>query len=317
MARDMGDRYLRQMSMFRTEHIEQFSSLLATKTDLLPSAKLKLLEARVNGDQRRLHISASRRGKLDEEISKFQPRDNELPAEERLALLSLLMHRYAKRIPQSRLFADDDPEPSRTLNVDSALLQAARLRLMHEFDRPFYFGTDDLCDASSENAEQFLRLAGVLVDASATRMIRRQSEVLSARTQHDLLRSRAAEFMAAWDFPQAPQVQGIVEQIAMRCREISLQPNAWIGAGANAYGIPRSELRKLSAESPELAKTIKYAVAYNALMLIPEYECKNQTWTLFELGGLPILRYGLTLRRGGFIEGTLAELTGFNKELTS
>src|SRR6478752_4917534 len=120
------------------------------------------------------------------------------------------MHRYAKRTPQNRLFAEDDPEPSRTLTVDAAVLQAASLRLLHEFDRPFYFGTEDVCDVSSENAEQFLRLAGVLVEASATRIIRRHSEVLSARTQNDLLRSRAAEFMAAWNFPLAPQVNGLV-----------------------------------------------------------------------------------------------------------
>lgn len=314
MARDMADRYLRQMSIFRGQHIEQFSSLLSTRAEPLPAAKCKELESRVATEQRRLHISASRRETLEAEIANFQPAGEELIADERLALLSILMHRYAKRTPQSRLFGED-PEPSRSLTVDSAMFQAARLRLLHDFDRPFYFGSDDVFDASSENAEQFLRLAGVLVEASATRIIRRQSEVLLARTQHELLRSRAAEFISAWDFPQAPQVQALVERVAKRCLDISLQPNAWIGAGANAYGILHSEFKQLAAQAQDLARTIKYAVAYNALVLVPEYECKNQVWTLFELGGLPILRYGLTLRRGGFVEGTLDELVSFSREL--
>jgi hypothetical protein len=315
MARDMADRYLRQMAIFRGQHIEQFSSLLSTRAELLNATKCKELESRVAAEQRRHHISASRREKLETQVANFQPAGEELSAEERLVLLSILMNRYAKRTPQNRLFSED-PEPSRTLTVDSTMFQAARLRLLHEFDRPFYFGSEDVFDASSENAEQFLRLAGVLVEASATRIIRRQSEVLSARTQHELLRSRAAEFISAWDIPQGPQVQGLIERIARECLETSLKPNAWIGAGANAYGIPHSEFKQLATQAPDLAKTLKYAVAYNALVLLPEYECKNQLWTLFELGGLPILRYGLTLRRGGFVEGTLEELISFNRELT-
>ena len=137
------------------QHIEQFSSLLSTKGELSPAAKVKELAARVAGEQRRLHISALRRQKLEDEIAKFQPGGNELSTDEYLAIVSILMHRYAKRTPQSRLFGDDDPEPSRSLTVDSGVCQAARLRLLHEFDRPFYFGTDDVCDASSENADSF------------------------------------------------------------------------------------------------------------------------------------------------------------------
>jgi hypothetical protein len=73
------------------------------------------------------------------------------------------MNRYAKRIPQTGLFGENaDPDPSRPLAVDSSVFEASRLHLFHSYRRPYYFGIDDLCDASSENAEQFLRLAAIL-----------------------------------------------------------------------------------------------------------------------------------------------------------
>ena len=315
MAKDMADRYLRQMSIFRNHHIEDFAGLLSEQVEQLSVAKRKELESLLSTDQRRLHISQSRLNSLAHEIESFQPEGRPLFPDEAIAMLSILLHRYVKRVPQSPLFAGEDPEPARKVTADSSILHAARLKLMHEFDRPFYFGIDDICDASSENAEQFLRLAGILVDASATRLVRRQSEVLSARTQHELLRSRAAEFISNWDFPQAPFVVGLIHRIAQRCLRVSLEPNAWIGPGANAYGIPQTEFNALAEANQDLARTLKYAVAYNAIVLVTEYPCKDKLWALFELGGLPILRYGLTLRRGGFIEGDLSELATYNKEL--
>src|SRR5207302_1561354 len=154
-----------------------------------------------------------------------------------LAMLAILMHRYAKRIPQTRLFSENaDPDPSRPLAVDSSVFEASRLHLFHSYGRPYYFGIDDLCDASSENAEQFLRLAAILVEAIATRLIRGRPASLRSDEQDRLLRERAASFIKDWNFPQFDHVRTLVDLIAKQCLAVSLEPNAWIGAGANAFG---------------------------------------------------------------------------------
>ncbi len=42
--------------------------------------------------------------------------------------------------------------------------------------------------------------------------------------------------------------------------------------------------------------------------MVQEYPCKNKTCCLVQLGGLPILYFGLTHRKGGFVEGELTDL---------
>ena len=113
----------------------------------------------------------------------------------RLAMLAILMERYAKRIPQRGLFdeADNDAEPNRPLTVDASIADGARIHLLHRQDRPYYFGIDTLCDASSENAEQFLQLAARLVSQSETQLIQRSAHA-AQRVQHKLMRERAAEW---------------------------------------------------------------------------------------------------------------------------
>jgi hypothetical protein len=309
MAKDMADRYLKQMSIFSARKLESLGELLQTEAETLSSSKLTRLRSDVDSVQIKLGIASSRREAILTEVNSYKPQGQPLSEDLRWMMLRILMYRYIKRVPQTGLFEHQhDPDPNRPLKADATVYDAARLHLLHEFDRPYYYGIDVLCDAGSENAEQFLHLAATLVEASATQLIRARSASLDARIQHLLLRQKAGEIIKQWSYPQCELVSRMVKEIAERSLDISLAPNAWIGAGANAYGISQAEFDALAEQYPELARTVQFGLAYNALRLVQNYECKGQSWALLELGGVPILHYGLTLKRGGFIEGSLNEL---------
>lgn len=307
MAKDMASRYLRRMPLLSSKSLVSLADLLADEPAPPPAARLAQLESKVSGTQRRLQISDARRRELWKEIEEFRSGGKAAPSDVALAMLLILMHRYEKRRGQRSMFeSDDDPEPSKPVVANISVFDSARLHLLHEFDRPFFYGIDDLCDASSENAEQFLQLAAVLVETVATQVIREKGASLEPRTQDKLLRQRGARIIDGWDFPDHEMVRRLITQIAEKCVQITLQPNGWLTP--NAYGIPQEEFDSLVKSPGDLARILQFGVAYNALTLVPHYPCKSKEWCLLELGGMVILKHGLTLKRGGFVEGTLHEL---------
>ena len=315
MARDMANRYLGQMQLFQARNLDNIADLLSTEHVLISEAQQRQLDDSVDTTQRKLLISASRRASIREKVSQFKPQGRELPRDIRSAMESILMYRYANRIPQKTLFDGiEDPAPSRPLRADSTVYEGARLQLMHRFHRPYYFGIDALCDAGSENAEQFLHLAAILVEGMATRVIRSKPVPLDARVQSKLLREKATEIIRRWNYPECRRVQRVINSVANACLSESLEPNAWLGAGANAFGVLQEQFQRIPTQSPELARVIQFGLAYNAFTLVPQYPCKGKSWCLIELGGLATLKYGLTLRRGGFIEGTVVDLESMIKE---
>lgn len=309
IARDMANRYLSQMPQFASRRLEDLSALLSDDSAHLSQSRLKDLEAATERVQRTLHISNERRQTLSRSVEKYAERQPTLLQDDKAQILQILMHRYAKRVPQGSLFGGEaDPEPAKPLLLSVEVCEAARLRLLHEEDRAFFFGIEDLCDASSENAEQFLRMTSILIEALSVRLVRGRPPFLTATEQHELLTKRATQFIRDWSFPRYERVKELVDYIADRCLVVSMAPNAWIGAGANAYGVLQDDFDSLVDASPALARILQYAVAYNAITLVPKYECKSKVWCLLELGGIILLERGLTLRRGGFVEGSLEEL---------
>jgi len=314
IAKDMANRYLSQMQQFSSRKLENLAALLGDDSVHLTASKLRELETATNNMQRTLNVSADRRTAFVDQIESYAANQPQLSQDDKLAILRILLNRYAKRVPQGLLFETDaDPEPSKPLAISPEVCEAARLHLLHGYDRAYYYGIDDLCDASSENAEQFLRMAAILVEALSIRLIRSKPPFLTATEQHELLRRRANEFIRDWNFPRFELVRKLIDYIAERCLSVSLAPNAWIGAGANAFGIPQEEFDELHTKFPDLSRVLQYAVAYNAVSLVPKYECKNRVWCLLELGGMVILDRGLTLRRGGFVEGSIEELAALNR----
>ena len=305
MAKDMAGRYLRQMDMFNRRGLHRFGDLLSTTPQTMSDAKLRQLGQHIDDMQDRYGVSIDRRHNLERQTRDYLATTGGDGDDVRLGILSILIERYAKRVPQHSLFDEDidDVEPTRPLTVDAGVADGARIHLLHKYDRPYYFGVDALCDAGSENAEQFLQLAARLVSQSETQLIRRGNDpVLPSDVQHKLLRERAGQLIREWDFPQCDIVRRLADGIANQCLAKSREGNASLGGGANAIGIPQNEFDSIPNSNPGLARVIKFGVAYNAFALVPNHRTKNRTWCLIELGGVLLLHHGLTLKRGGFLE---------------
>lgn len=314
MAQSMADKYLRLMPVFSRQGLARFSDLLNTQPTNITNSSLKKLSESVDAFQRRSNIGSEVRSQLDAEVSKYFLGSNRLDdrPDVRLAMVRILLHRYVKRVPQASLFdsyeENNPPQPSKPITADAGVADGARIFLLHEFNRPYYFGIDSVCDGSSENAEKFLHLAGRLVSASEARIIRGERSALSSSYQDRLIRQRANEMIQNWAFPRHAQVKQICEIIAQECLEKSLEPNASLGGGANAFGIPEEEFLKIPFDNPDLANVMKFGIAYNALSIKRRHKTKKRLWTLVELTGPYLIKTGLTFSRGGFLERNVNDL---------
>ncbi len=324
IAKDISRRYIEQMPALRRT-VASLDACLESRPPALTPADLEKLNLRVAGTLTKSSVSEPIRKQLEASI----PR--QLGKDQHLAVLRILLNREMKRTPQTDLFADlveDEPvyeyadddsadedtetEVGSTSNskkkTKAALVAGGNIQLLHEFERPYYFTFDMVADASSDNIEQFISLAGSLVDVIETRLLRNQNVRLDAKTQHQTLVRRATDTVRAWNFPHSEAVRKIVSMIAKRCTEKTLEPNAPLDDGANTFGIPQSEMDRFHKDGGPLLQVLHFAQAYNALTIIENYDCKKKNWCLFELGGLPIIANGLTLGRGGFCEGYLTDL---------
>jgi hypothetical protein len=304
MAKDMANRYLQHMEVFSRRRLNSLSDLLATEAEAVAPGKRDKLRAQLEVLQRKYGVPAARCRELEGEVDRYLESSRAGGEDVKLAMLAILYTRYGNRKRQRGLFdsGETDIEPKRPLMADSDVAEGARLHLLHKHGRPYYYGIDMLCDASSENAEQFLQLAARLVAQSETQLIRAKAATLSSGMQHSLLREKASEIIRDWDFPQHQLVRRLADGIAVECLNKSLEPNASLGAGASAFGIPQEEFEKIPAKYPDLARVLQFGVAYNSFMLVPNHGTKKRLWCLIELGGVLLLHHGLTLRRGGFLE---------------
>ncbi|WP_347302140.1 hypothetical protein V5740_08950 [Croceibacterium sp. TMG7-5b_MA50] len=312
MALDMANRYLPSVQVLKSRGATDFQALLPGEVGTMTAARIKELAGLANKDQRRLEITEARRRELealvDEHLSGASSHDRS--EELRLAMTRILMHRYANRTQHltPSLFEAFDPDPKTPIKVNAGVADGARLQLHHAYKRPLHFGVDDLCDASNENAEIFLQFAGALVARMETRAIRNQTPALTASMQESALVEKANAIMDGWSFAYAARIRRMVDAIAKECVEVSLSPNARLGAGANAIAIPEAEMQQLLSKEDDLAILMKHALANGTIVVTRNYGQGGKSWCLIELSGTVCIAYGLTLKRGGFLEKRLAYL---------
>lgn len=316
MAKDMADKYLRLMPVFNRQGISRFADILSSDVKEISESKLEDLQKKVDRVQKKIGISSTRRKALESDVDEYfkgsSSTDN--GRDVRMALLHIMMHRYAKRVPQESLFHgvldEHDPDPSSPIKVKASLVDGAKIFLLHNYNRPYYCGIDTICDASSENAELFLQLAGRLVEAAETKIIKspNSAAALIPSYQHKLLTERAHEMISGWSFPLYTEVRKLCTFIAGQCVTKSLEPNASLDGGANAFGIIQEEFDTISAKHPDLAKVLKFGIAYNAISIVPRYHTKHREWCLIELAGPLLIAHGLTTNKGGFLERCVQDL---------
>lgn len=312
VATAMANRYLHRMPSFSDRGLREIGVILGTAPDNLTPSRRARLEKMVSSAQRQLAIGKTVRKQFETDISAHLAGSESADTgmDVHLAMLSILMHRYAKRTRQRQLF-DDTPaeiDEAKLPRANAGIAAAARLHLMHKLDRAFYYGVEDVRDASSDNAELFLQLTGELVSLAETRLIRGKGPELSATLQHRELRRKAREIVESWDFPYHFEVRALVDELAQQCLARSLEANASLGAGAGEIGIPQSEFDALGDRNSVLGSVLQFAVAYSALRIVRNYGQGGKTWCLLDLGGVVRLARGLTLRRGGFLERRVADL---------
>ncbi|MBD8736229.1 hypothetical protein [Sphingomonas sp. CFBP 13706] len=312
MAADMANRYLPLVQALKTRNATQFSALVPTQPPAISDAKYRDLLSAAERDQKRLGITTSRRASIDALVAQYIDASPgyDRQREVAVAMSRILMHRYANRVASvaPSLFEEFDPEPSTPLKAGPGVAEAARLHLNEDYGRPLHYGLENLCDASNENAELFLQLAGTLVARMETRAIRGKQAALPAEIQQEALREKAREIMDGWSFAYARRVRALVDAMARDCRAVSLLPNARLDAGANAFGIPEGEIRALLETQDDTASILKFAVAHGAIVVQRDYGQGSRNWCLIELSGIVCLAHGLTLKRGGFLERRVDQL---------
>jgi hypothetical protein len=127
MAKDMANRYLQQMEIFNRRRLNNLADLLSTEPETISPSKREQLRASVDVMQRRCGVSAIRRHELEAEVDRYSHSSGETGDDMRLAMLSILFARYAKRVPQRNLFEVNAPdiEPAKPLIADADIAEGA------------------------------------------------------------------------------------------------------------------------------------------------------------------------------------------------
>lgn len=313
VARQMSKRYLAQIAVMNTRGATEIDSLLTERLTAITKSQLERAAAIAERAKRQSNLPAEWVRDITDQVTAYLATRaiDGLEAEAvGNAMVGILLSRQAKKTPQTTFFEAEPAEASddHVVKPNSSVEHGARVHLWHHAKIPYLYGFEDLADLANENTERFLDLANQLVSLLQVRAIRNEVIQLPPPQQFSVLHDYAKSMVANWNFPESTSIKHLAAGIARECVAKSLEPNASLGGGASAFGIPMEEYLKIAKDQPALARVLQFGSAYNVFSLIPNHRTKNRDWCLVELCGPVLISHGLTLQRGGFLERRVADL---------
>lgn len=320
VARQISTRYLQQISIMKEHAATDLELLLDDRLVVATKEQLRLGKAILDRAKTQAALPDLWIKDIQRQVGEYLS-DHDLRGDEGAlvgdAMTAILLARQARRTPQTSIFdSSEAPEDlelieERLVRPSTSIEHGARIHLWHEAKVPYLFGYESLADLANENTERFVDFAGQLVRLLQTRVIRARKPRLTAQQQFDTLQEHARQMVSSWNFPESSAVKRIALGMAAACVAKSREPNASLGGGASAFGIPRDEFLSITDEHRDLARALQFGVAYNVFNLVPNQRAKNRDWFLIELCGPVLLANGLTLQRGGFLERRVSHLEEF------
>lgn len=201
------------------------------------------------------------------------------------------------------------------------VMPAARHFLAREFHLPYYAGADMLARLGSENAEQFLRVAGDVFEQMLGHMTLRELPRLTAREQDTVVRRASDRYWR--ELPQrvvrGRQARRLVAAIVDLCQADTFRETAPYSPGVTGTALSMSDRDRLTDPAArsavpggqELYDALTAALAANVLTAKPDYSSKNQRVMVIYLNRLLCPRFNLPLGRGGFRERKLETMAGW------
>jgi hypothetical protein len=316
VALQLCKRYLAQIPVMQTRGATDIRQMLDEHLENITKAQQKAAETAMEQVIKATHLPELWVKDIKLQVAEFLEDRSVRGVEAETvgrAMTAILVSRQGNKVRQSSIFdeAVDTAIEEHVVRPNPGVVHGARIHLWHKAELPYLYGFDDLADLANENTERFLDFAGQLVNLLLTRVIRSAEARLAPLQQFVALRAHAQAMVAGWNFPEADLVRQLANGIAQECVTRSLEPNASLGGGASAFGIPMTEFIRITQDQPDLARVLQFGVAYNVFALVPEQRAKNKDWCLIELSGPVLLTHGLTLQRGGFLERSVADLQRF------
>jgi hypothetical protein len=313
VAQQLCKRYLAQIPVMQTRGATDIRQMLEERLENITKTQQKAADTAMEHVIKATHLPATWVKDIKQQVGVYLE-DRAVRGVEAetvgCAMTAILVSRQGKKVRQSSIFdsAVDSDIEEHVVRPNPGVEHGARIHLWHKAEIPYLYGFEDLADLANENTERFLDFAGQLVNLLLTRVIRSAEARLAPLQQFSALRAHSQAMIAGWNFPESDLVRQLANGIAQECVRKSLEPNASLGGGASAIGIPMAEFNRITQDQPDLARVLQFGVAYNVFALVPEQRAKNKDWCLIELSGPILLSHGLTLQRGGFLERRVADV---------